>query len=254
MQSTHNPHDTENIYSPTIIATRYVTTVSLLSEDARKLLDVLSWLAPDPMPMRHLANYKELAKPRVLLMELVNAHLAILSADSESFSIPSLLQEITRARQSEKEPTALISALGWIFEEYPDKPDDERTWPIALPLIPHAVSVAYAEADRRINVLGKLLLNGCALFLKSRGDFLAAEPLYRKALSRVESAMSDSDILFAIQLQDLAELMDAMNRIEEEEQLLTRALRIWERVFGKKHAESVLAKNKLNGVRQKKRN
>jgi tetratricopeptide (TPR) repeat protein len=241
-------HSEENSRYPRSIAVTYETSVAQLTDDARKLFEILSWIAPDPMPMRHLENLTALPDPRALLVELCDLHLATLSADGASFTIHRLLQEITRQQQTEAPPPALLTALEWLNAEMPQETYDVRTWPIAVPLLPHALAAATPAADRDIPTPTTRLLNQCALLLKTQANYPAAEPHYRRALAMAEKHLGEKHAETATYLNNLAQLLKATNRLAEAEPLMRRALAIDEASFGKDHPKVAIDLNNLAGL------
>ena len=259
-------HDSATHQYQRSVAVTYATSVAQLTPDATELLRILSWLAPDPMPVAHLENVKDLPDPRRHLMELCDLHLATLSADGTTFSIHRLLQEITRQQQesgaelnsvnapdrgsevhatSTAAPPALLTALQWVNDAMPRDTGDVRTWPVAVPLLPHAVFTATAAAARDLPTPTARLLNECALLLKTQANYPAAEPHYRRALALTEKHLDENHPETAICLNNLATLLQATNRLAEAEPLMRRALAIDEASFGKDHPNVARCLNNL---------
>jgi tetratricopeptide (TPR) repeat protein len=199
---------------------------SRLTKKAQRLLDVLSWLAPDPMPIRHLANLDGFRNSHTLLEKLCDSYLATRRLDGETFTIDPLLQEITRQEQASKKPRALSTALWWLIEVYPLQCYDVRTRPIASPLNPHVIFAATAGADRGIAEPSIRLLYHCAHSLKARADFCGAESLFRQALAVAEKIHGDSYPTISEYLNALAILLNATGRPDEANTLIRRALQI----------------------------
>ena len=176
-------HDEHKSHYPRSLAITYDTSVAQLSEDARELFRILSWTAPDPMPVWAVEKITSLPDPRTLLVELADLHLARLSADGTTCTVHRLLQEITRQQQNDAQPQALTSALNWMNGEYPFDSDDVRCWPIAIPLTPHAIAVAIFAADHEIPAPSARLLNQAALLRITQANYRDAEPLMRRALA-----------------------------------------------------------------------
>ncbi len=230
---------------PRSLFTTYHTSVSQLTEDARTLLRLLSWIAPEPMPMRAIEKIGTLADPRTVLVQLADLHLARLTPDGENATVHRMLQSITQAEQGEAKPPALIAALGWIDGEMPTETDDVRTWPVALPLTPHAIAAANAGADRDISDPSGRLLNQAALLLNARADHRGAEPLMRRALAIWEDSLGKAHPHVAVGLAVLAQLLQATNRLGEAEPLMRRALAIDEASFGRDHPDVARDLNNL---------
>ncbi len=149
----------------------YQTSVSQLTPAAQQLFRILSWLAPDPIPMSALEKLSVLPTPCTHLVALADLHLARLTPDGQNCTVHRMLQEITRWEQSAPQPEALVQALKWINGEYQGEPEDVRTWPLLVPLTPHALSAAYAGADRGISEPCGRLLNQSGMLKQSQANF-----------------------------------------------------------------------------------
>jgi hypothetical protein len=81
------------------VAVTWQTTIEELSQSERKLLNILAWLAPEPIPLSLLeGNIVDGANARDALAGLASWSLARWMADGEGFTIHRLVQEITRQR------------------------------------------------------------------------------------------------------------------------------------------------------------
>ena len=212
---------------PRSLFTTYHTSATQLTDDARTLLHILSWLAPDPIPMWAIEKIATLPDPRTHLVQLADLHLARLTPDGENATVHRMLQSITQAGQTEAKPPALVVALAWINGQYRGNPGDVRTWPLLLPLTPHAIAAANAGADRNIPEPSGRMLNQAALLLNARADHRGAEPLMRRALTIDEASFGRDHPDVAIDLNNLAQLLQATNRLGEAEPLMRRALEIF---------------------------
>ncbi len=242
--------DAQKSHYPRSLAVTYETTVAQLSEGARELFRMLSWIAPDPMPIWAVEKIPGLTDPRALLVELADLHLARLSPDGTTCTVHRLLQEITRQQQPEARPPSLIAALEWVNREYPLHSGDVRFWPIATPLTPHGIVLANAAADRDILEPSARLLNQAALYFSAKANFRAAEPLMRRALAGAEASPGHSHPTLATRLVNLAELLQGTSRFDEAEPLLRRALAIDEARYGDSHPEVASDLNNLGQLLQ----
>ena len=75
-------------------------------------------------------------------------------------------------------------------------------------------------------------MNNLAALLYSKGDYEAAEPLYRHALAIAEKAFGPNDLHTATTLNNLAELLSAKGDYTGAERLYRRALGIAEKTLG----------------------
>ena len=140
-------HDANKSYYPRSLAITYDTTVAQLSDDARELFRMLSWMAPEPIPMWAIEKIASISDPRTRLVELADLHLARLSPDGTTCSVHRLLQEITRQQETGAQPQSLIAALKWVNGGDPSDSDDVRFWPVAISLTAHAIAVGSLAAD-----------------------------------------------------------------------------------------------------------
>ena len=235
---------------PRSLCVTFDASFDQLKPPARHLLQLLAWLAPDPMPVAHLETLAALPAAAETLAELAELHLVRYSADNRAFAVHRLIQEIVRREQTEAQPPPLREALAWVNGLYPNEPDDVRSWDIAAPLTPHAVAVATFAADRNIPEPTALLLNQAAILLKTRADHRAAEPLYRRALAINEQSRDPDHPIVASCLNNLAQLLKATNRLAESEPLMRRALDIWEGNLGESHPNVASCLNNLAALLQ----
>ena len=182
---------------------------------------------------------------RTLLIQLADLHLATLSADGTTFAIHRLLQEVARQQQPEQKPQALIVALQWLDDEMPTQTDDVRTWPVAIPLVPHALQTATFAADRDIPEPTARLLNCAAILLQTQANYPAAERHYRRALAVAEKAHGETHAEVGATINNLATLLQATNRLAEAEPLMKDAVRIFENSLGSGHPNTVTVKGNL---------
>ena len=98
---------------PASVAVTWETTFAQLTAPERRLLDVLSWLAPDPIPL-FLFDAKPLAEaipdPRDALAALAGYSLARFDAAGDAVVVHRLVQEITRGRIAEADRTGRSSS------------------------------------------------------------------------------------------------------------------------------------------------
>jgi tetratricopeptide (TPR) repeat protein len=238
-------HDAAKSHYPLGIAVTYDASVAQLDDDAKRLLQVLSWVAPEPIPLWAVEKLDAVSDPRASLVELTDLHLARLSADGTTCSVHRLLQEITRQQQTDALPAALNTALTWISAQYPFESEDVRFWPVALPLMPHAVAVATFAAARGGADLSATLFNQVGLCLLSKADFAEAEALFRRANALNEQALGASHPRVALNLHNLSAVLRRTNRLGEAERLARRALAIAEEAFGESHPDVARILNEL---------
>ena len=84
-----------------------------------------------------------------------------------------------------------------------------------------------------------------AVWLKNRAEHGEAEPLYRRALAIDEKSFGPEHPNVATDLDNLAELLRATNRLAEAQPLYRRALAITEKSFGPDHPNMAIRLNNL---------
>ena len=232
-------HDLRLMQYPASVAVTWETTFTQLAEPERRLLEILSWLAPEPIPL-FLFDAAPLAEaipdPREALAILAGYSLARFDASGESVLVHRLVQEITRGRFRAADRTATLQiALDAVNAVAPFDADDVRTWGVWTPLAAHAEAVSrHADAAGLAEPTARLI-NELSLYWQARSQFHAAEPLFRRALAIDEQSHGPDHPTVAIRLNNLAELLRATNRPGEAEPLCRRAVAIDEQSYGPDH-------------------
>ncbi len=121
-------YDADLVEYPKSVAITWQTSFDQLGESARRLLQRLAWLAPDPIPESLLAvPLAELdptkAAPLGALAELKSYSLVTRSADAPYFTVHRLVQEVTRRGQRDDPAHALlVEALNWVNDAFVGDP------------------------------------------------------------------------------------------------------------------------------------
>ena len=233
------------------VAITWQTSFDQLGGPARRMLQRLAWLAPEPIPESLLDvpvpgfDAAE-ADPFSALTELESYSLVTRAADTPTFSVHRLVQEVTRrSLQGDPAHTALTEALQWIDAAFVGNAQDPRDWPVLDPLGPHARAVA-AHADATgIPEPTVRLMNQTGLLLSTKALYAEAEPLMRRALAIDEQSFGPDHPNVAIRLNNLAQLLQDTNRLAEAEPLMRRALAIDEQSFGPDHPNVAIDLNNL---------
>ena len=101
-------HDEHLMHYPASVAVTWETTLAQLTEPERRLLEVLSWLAPEPIPIflfDAVPLTKAIPDPREALAALAGYSLARFDASGDAVLVHRLVQEITRGRSPEADRT-----------------------------------------------------------------------------------------------------------------------------------------------------
>ena len=77
------------------------------------------------------------------------------------------------------------------------------------------------------------------------GEYIVAEPLYKKSQAICQSIFGDDHSQVAIRLNNLAQLYQATNRLKEAEPLMVRTLKIDEDSYGPEHPDVAIDLNNL---------
>jgi hypothetical protein len=123
-------HDQRLMKYPASVAVTWETTFAQLTEPERRLLEVLAWLAPEPIPLWWF-DAAPLAEaipgPRAALAGLAGYSLARFDVSGEAVLVHRLVQEIARRRQAATKPSAsLQTALDSVNTAVAGEPQDVR--------------------------------------------------------------------------------------------------------------------------------
>ena len=235
----------------------------LLSPQAANLLHMLAWLAPEPFPRRLVEDSEKMREilsagiegsaggdPTNALAELRT--LSLIQLDDESLRLHRLVLQCARATlPADARADACAIALEWINSILPDAEYDETNWKLWNRLSPHLDEVIAAANALKIEseALGAICDKlGIWLFYQARHD--QAEPLMRRALAIYEKSYGPEHPNVARDLNNLAQLLQATNRLEEAEPLMRRALAIDEKSYGPEHPEVAANLNNLAALLQ----
>ena len=255
------------------IATTWLTTFQQLPPASRRLLEMLSWLAPDPIP-HGLMDHPELERQLQLvsgtalaagssderggepaasagpLTEVDIEHALIpLRRDSllahrpgdpadSAGRVHRVIQLITREQLSpEQQRATLLAMLQGVNDVIDGNPADVRTWPKLEPLRPHWATLI-EHADRaEIADPTSLLMNELGQLLKAKAQYKEAEPLMRRALAIDEQSFGTDHPMVALRLWAVAVLLWKTDRLPKAVPLMHRALGIYHRFSQQNHCE-----------------
>jgi tetratricopeptide (TPR) repeat protein len=264
-----NSHDPLVTHYPRSVAITWLTSFQQLTEHGRRLLRILSWLAPDPIPRSLMeaeggpfAGHSEQERPPEECNELVRKgekalanlrrySLAILSADKLSFLVHRLVQDVTRRTLPEVEKVpCLKQALRWVNDAFKGDPTDVRNWPVLEPLTPHVRAiVTFADQQITLDPSSHLVMQ-IGLLFNQKAQFAESEPLLRRALAIAERTSGFDSLDAAECLNGLALLMMETNVLDEAERLFRRALDIYKARLGPEDRDVADVMNNLGLVLQ----
>jgi tetratricopeptide (TPR) repeat protein len=250
-------HDQRSMKYPASVATTWQTSFDQLTADGRGLLNVLCWLAPDPIPLAMIQKLTSVGEELPIDVESGIADLAEYSllkwtsVEYDFVQVHQLVQEITRYRLPETESTQWQHRAMRMANDFATDgaaPDDIQSWPtiygpgekhFAL-LVQHAEPVVNkgrqtGSRQSDLSALTTRLMNELTLYLFARASLEEAEPLMLRGLDIVEKSYGTEHPFVAIRLNNLAGLLLATDRLGEAEPLIRRALAIDEQSYGAEH-------------------
>jgi tetratricopeptide (TPR) repeat protein len=235
---------------PSSVATTWQASVDQLAQPERKLLNILAWLATEPIPVLLLDGVPvDDADAREALAGLASWSFARWTADGEGFTVHRLVQEITRQRLADDEQeSAFERALEILNDSMPSTDWDQAGWQLWEKLAPHCRTLLGRLRDHPLEPKATQMMNELAGWLKNRAEHSEAEPLFRRALAIDETSFGPDHPNVATDLNSLALLLADTNRHAEAEPLFRRALAIDETSLGPDHPKVAIRLNNLAGL------
>ncbi|MGH2668520.1 MAG: tetratricopeptide repeat protein, partial [bacterium] len=257
-------YDPRELRYPLPVAAVWERALEPLGAAEHFLLRFLAWLAPAPAPdflvqaLSVVWQDQEGSPPDFVGLARGLCERSLLTARSDrAFLLHRLSLELERRRTPRPERFLWDSRVAEVLSTVvPKDVVDVRTWPRIVLLQPHASDLflrteplaptsAVGAGDTPIAAHLSRLLTQFGSFLHARAELSAAEPLLRRALAIDEQNYGPDDPTVAIDLNNLAQLLQDTNRLEEAEPLLRRALAIVEKTLGPEHPELAAALNNL---------
>ncbi|MDZ7962310.1 MAG: tetratricopeptide repeat protein [Aulosira sp. DedQUE10] len=224
---------------------------------AADLIWVCAFLAPDAIPEEIFTeggaelgeNLSRLAnKPLDLLKVIAEAgrfSLIYRNPTNKTFDIHRLVQEVLKAEMDEDKrrlwAERTVCAVTQVFPnaEYANWRDCDR-------LLPHARVVINWISQYQFELeTAALLLNRTGYYLKERGQYSEAEPLYQTALSLRQRLLGQEHPDVATSYNNLAALYRSQGRYSEAEPLYQTALSLRQRLLGQEHPDVATSYNNL---------
>ena len=254
---------------PRSLAITWETSFEQLSDPARKLMEMLCWLAPDPIPMWLFeGTQQEEYLEKILGEEFDEAHTQLLryslakkvgleEGEDPQLQVHRLVQESTRQKlrskglafpgNSKQELSPYIHPLFELLDlsAPAENPFDIRSWSFWTPLANHIETLCHFADEQQIANPTDLWMNDLALFYNTKALYQQAEPLMRRALEIDEASYGRDHSLVAIDLSNLAELLRVTGRFDEAEPLMRRALKIDEASYRPDHPNVATSLNNL---------
>jgi tetratricopeptide (TPR) repeat protein len=250
---------------PDSVAVTWMRTFKQLSLTSRTILNLAAFLAPEPIPtdmftqgqttvaqaarlMAKSTGRKSKTKLKIDCKEAVNeiAAFSMIDKQPETFTIHRIVQQVIRSHiPAENIPDWIELALNLVNDYAPSDSDDVRTWPILNVLRPHAETIARTADEADIKDPTSRLMSVLDSYLSAKGLYPQAEYFSRRALVIDENSFGPDHPEVATDLNNLAELLRATNRLDEAETMYRRALEIRKKSLGDKHPDYATSLNDL---------
>jgi tetratricopeptide (TPR) repeat protein len=231
------------------------------SPAAADVLWLSAFLAPDAIPFELLTRGASELGPEAqaalgnvdeasliihdLLRPLGRFSLIRIDGHAETFSIHRLVQEVLKAAMDD--PTCRLWAERAVRMVSKALPAAAYTnWPLCGRLLPHALSVAsWIERYNMEFTEAALILNNTAIYLRERGQYGEAGPLFRQAMEICRRTLGERHPVYAIFLNNLALLYEATGLYAEAEPLYKQAIEIQRTALGEGHPGYATSLNNL---------
>jgi len=273
-------HDARLMHYPLSIVVTWDTSFEQLNWAARDLLNLLCWLAPEPVP-RALTVGVRLRKQNAArwliptttaalrlvidetpgdegdveeaLAELAGFSMLKWETGNQAFRIHRLVRDVIRERLPDEQRDAILQSALWMVYDYlpsDPPPDDVRSWPIWETMVAHVRELISEAVQARIGQPASGLASMLRLFIAEKSLWPEAEYLARLALEIDEQTLGPEHPWVAGDLNNLAQLLKATNRLSEAEPLYRRALAIDEKSYEPDHPAVATDLNNLAGLLQ----
>ncbi len=223
---------------PASVAATWQTSFDRLSTSARRLLERLAWLGPEPIPESLLElpipDLPEVeADQQGILSELATYSLVTRAIEAPTFTVHRLVQDVTRSSlRNASGHGPLTEALTWINAAFVGDPGNDSWWPTRGLLMPHARAVlSFADANH-INDLTMISLARKVSEGSLRGTRAMAATI---GLFLDEKKLGKDHPKIATYLNEQGESLLYRKQFGEAEHLFRRALKIDESSFGADH-------------------
>ncbi len=241
-------------YEATIGATWEISFQSVRKESpaAADLLNLFAFFAPEAIRREWIVAGAEhlpetlaaAASDEIAFDHIVAAFrrysLVEVNAEQDSFAVHRLVQTVTRARMTDEECAKWTeAAVRLINDAFPggDFYRQPETWPLCNDLLLHAqVSTEHAESLGVAKEQTARLLNQIGLYLNDvLARFTEAKKSYERALRMDEAAFGSEHPSVAIDVNNLAFVLQDLGELAQARSLFERALAICRKFLGDDH-------------------
>ena len=221
--------------------------------EARPLLELLSFFAPDPLPRTMLAAVPE-ALPEPLgdplaLNDAVAAltRFSLITAAQGTLTVHRLMQAIVRDNLApDLAATWAECAIRLVAKDWPSHMWVRKGWSAIQAKLPHALAAAQAAATHAPTVsITSYVLDRAATYFQIRKANAEAVSLFEQAVAVGEKTLGPEHSDLATRLNNLALLYHNTGRYAEAEPLFKRAIVIGEKTLGLEHPDLATRLNNL---------
>ena len=228
---------------------------------AADLINLLAFFAPDDIDVEIITAAAEHLPPT--LGEAIRDPIhrgdciaalrrySLVELEDDKLSVHRLVQEVTRQRLGEhglhKWAEVAILVLDQAFEF---GPDDPATWAASERVASHVEAAAAAIPEDLSSGPISSLIGETAHYRYVRASYTSAEPLMRRALEIDEAAYGPDHPEVARVLNNLAQLLQATNRLSEAEPRMRRALEVFSASHGPDHPSTQTVAGNLAVLQQ----
>ena len=221
---------------------------------ARPLLELLAFLAPDPLPIEVLG-----ADPAALPEGLRSEHArddaiaalrrySLIAAEAGEITVHRLVQAVTRDGLDEATQRRLGGDERAVGQRHALPTSANRAHELAGIRDLAAARARCGEWAEQLEAgleTAATVLNETALYHQARAAWAEAEPLFQRAIAIGEKDLGPEHPDLATGLNNLAELYRATGRYAEAEPLYQRAIAIGEKTLGPDHPDLATRLNNL---------
>lgn len=226
------------------LSTLWDLSLAALAEQspaAVQLLDVLAWMAPEPVPLDLFTKHSDqlpqpladAARDPLAWVETVGAladWFFVRRGGSDVTIAHRLLQQSLQARQTGGEANSLTQGV-LAADLSPEIQDAPENWPRWRALLPHVLFVT-DDVRSVATEYRTMLIDRAATFLGTTGRVAEARPLFERALALDEAEHGPDSTEVSTSLHNLARILSDLGLDSEAEALFIRALAIDEPVYG----------------------
>jgi len=241
------------------LAATWATSVDRLTPAARRLLERLAFLAPEPVP-DSLLDVAAPGDPEAFDVRAARANLFAYSlisraaveagkAAQDGFVVHRLVQDFARRSMTdERRGEALREALRWVNTAFVGDPWDVRSWPLLDPLTTHSLAVGGRGDEAGIGEPTGQIFAKLGILLEAKARYAESETAKKRAVEIGEKSFEPNHPELAIRIGNLAQLFQSFGRYDEAEPLMQRALVMTEASYGNDHPTVATSLSNLAGL------